>query len=465
MPRNRLALLPLLLSAAGCSLAPDYKPPQTSIPAAYKEVPEGWSEAAPADASDRGNWWAMFSDPVLDDLEARMEKASPSLAAAVARLDAAAAAARESRADLFPTISASGDIVRARTSGRRPGVSGPNEYNDIAVGGSLAYEIDLWGRVRNAVRASKAEAQASAADLAGVRLSLQASLANAYFQLRGLDAQAALLQQTVEANSRALDLTTTRHEGGIASAIDVNRAQSVLSSARAQISDVAQQRAATEHAIAALIGEVASSFSIASVEGLAQAPAVPSESPSVLLQRRPDIAAAERRIYAANAQIGVTRAAFFPTISLGLSGGWEATYGALFSTPASYWGLGPLSAVVDLFDAGRRAAKVRISRAQYDEAAADYRGVVVGAFRDVEDALAATKHLATQSKDSDDAAAASQRTLDLALTRYHDGASDYLEVVLAQTDALAAQRTAIQVHTARLQAAIDLVRALGGKPG
>ncbi len=463
MPRNRLALLPLLLPLAACSLAPAYAPPQTAVPAAYKDAPAGWAEAAPADASDRGNWWAMFDDPVLDDLEARMDKASPDLAAAVARLDAALAAARESRADLFPTVSAGADVIRGRTSARRPGATATSDYTDVDVGGALAYEIDLWGRVRNAERASRAEAQASSSDLASVRLSLQAALAGAYFQLRGLDAQATLLRQTVEANGRALDLTTTRHEGGIASGLDVNRAQTVLSAARAQISDVARQRAVTEHAIAALVGEVASSFSLAPVDGLAMAPANPPESPSTLLQRRPDVAAAERRMFAANAQIGVARAAFFPTVTLGASGGWEATSGALFSVPASFWGLGPLSAALDLFDGGRRAARVRISRAQYDEAAAGYRGTVLGAFRDVEDALAATTHLATQSRDSDDAAAAAQRTLDLALTRYHDGASDYLDVVVAQTSALDAQRTAIAVRTAQLQASVDVVRALGGK--
>jgi len=462
VPRNRLALLPLLVSVSACSMAPNYAPPQLAVPEAYKDVPAGWTTAAPADAASRGPWWAMFDDPVLTDLEARMDKASPDLTAAVARLDAAAAAARESRADLFPTVSASADGIRARPSARRPGVTATNEYTDVTLGGALGYELDLWGRVRNSVRAARGEAQASAADLESVRLSLQASLANAYFELRGLDAQAALLRQTVEANGRALELTSTRHDGGIASGLDVNRAQTVLSAARAQISDVARQRAITEHAIAALIGEVASSFTIAPVDGLAQAPAIPPGNPSTLLQRRPDVAAAERRLYAANAQIGVARAAFFPTVTLGLSGGWEASHGPLISTPSSFWGLGPLSAVVDLFDAGRRAARVKISRAQYEELAAGYRGTVLGAFRETEDALAATQHLATQSKDSDEAAAAAQRTLDLAQTRYHDGASDYLEVVIAQTSALDAQRAAIAVRTARLQTSIALVRALGG---
>jgi multidrug efflux system outer membrane protein len=443
-------------------MAPDYAPPQAAVPQAYKEVPPGWTLAAPADDASRGAWWSMFGDPVLDDLETRMDKASPTLAAAVARLDAALAAARESRADLFPTVSASADVIRARPSGRRPGVAATGEYTDTTLGAALGYELDLWGRVRNSVRADRAEAQASAADLESARLSLQAALAGAYFQLRGLDAQAALLRRTVEANGRALELTSTRHDGGIASGLDVNRAQTVLSTARAQISDVARQRAIAEHAIAALVGDVASGFTIAPVDGLAQAPALPPQSPSILLQRRPDVAAAERRLYAANARIGVARAAFFPTVTLGLSGGWEASHGPLISEPSSFWGLGPLAAVVDLFDGGRRAARVGISRAQYDELAANYRNTVLGAFREVEDALAAVTHLEIQSRDNDEAAAAAQRTLDLALTRYHDGASDYLEVVVAQTSALDARRAAIATRAARLQAAVDLVRALGG---
>ena len=457
-----LGALPALLALGACSLAPAYDPPRVAAPAAYKEAPQGWAQAAPGDTADRGHWWAVFNDPVLDDLEARMEKASPTLAAAVARRDAATAAARVAGADLFPTLSVSGDIERQRLSATRPLGTGVARYTDKTIGGSLDYEVDLWGRVRNAVKASKAQAQASESDLASARLSLQASLATAYFHLRGLDAQAALLDQTVEAYGRALDLTTTRHDGGIASGVDVSRAQTVLSDAKAQISDIAQQRAATEHAIAALIGEVASTFAIAPIDGLAQAPQVPLQSPAILLQRRPDVAAAERRVFAANAQIGVARAAFFPDIALGLSGGWQAVAGPLISTPSSFWSLGPLSAALDIFDGGRRAAKVKISRAQYDEAAADYRSAVLGAFRDAEDAIGDARHLAAQSQDNDDAAIAAQKTLDLALTRYHDGASDYLEVVTAQTAALSAQSEAIAVHAARLQAAVAMVRAFGG---
>lgn len=455
--------MPLLL--AGCSFAPAYTPPQTAAPATFKEAPQGWASATPRDSESRGLWWQTFGDPQLDALEDRLEKASPSLAAALARYDAALAAARVSQADLFPTLSASASGVRARTSGTRPNAVRPNTYTDFLIGGALDYEIDLWGRVRNSVAASRADAQASDADLANARLSLQAALADAYFQLRGLDAQAALLAQTVSANGRALELTTTRHDGGIASGLDVSRAQSVFSDARAQISDVARQRAVTEHAIAALIGELPSTFSIAPVDALATPPLLPGETPATLLQRRPDIAAAERRMAAANARIGVARAAFFPSISLGLSGGWEATHGPLISTPSSFWGLGPLAAAVDLFDSGRRKARVRMSRADYEEMSADYRGTVLAAFQDAEDAIAATRHLATQFTDADAAATASARTLDLALVRYRDGASDYLDVVTAQTGALAAQRAAITVRTRQWQAAVALVRAMGGNPG
>ncbi|MFT3978357.1 MAG: efflux transporter outer membrane subunit, partial [Sphingomonas bacterium] len=303
---------------------------------------------------------------------------------------------------------------------------------------------------------------ASAGDLASARLSLQAGVADAYARLRGLDAEADLLRRSVDAFSRAYELTATRHDGGIASGVDVNRAQTVLSNARAQISAVAAQRAATEHEIAALIGAVASDFSIAPRIQPPGKLEVIGSAPSTLLQRRPDVAAAERRMYAANARIGVARAAIFPTISLGLSGGWQTTGPSLLSTPSSFWGLGPISAIGALFDGGRRNAQVKQSRAQYELAAAGYRDTVLTAFRQVEDALASTRHLATQAVDQRAAATAAQRTSDLALTRYHDGAADYLEVVTAQTDALSAERALIAVETSRMRANIALVLALGG---
>lgn len=454
------ALLPGLL--AGCSMAPVYAPPAVAVPQDYKEV-AGWTAARPMDGAARGAWWAAYGDPVLDDLEKRAEQASPTLAAALARYDQALAVARVQRSDLLPTVTAGGDAARRRVSGNRfQGNGNAVTYDDFSVGAALEYELDLWGRIRNSVTAARADAQASEADLASARLSLQAAVADAYARLRGLDAQAVLLRQSVDAFSRAHELTATRHRGGIASGMDVNRAKTTLSNARAQISAVANERAATEHEIAALVGAVASDFSIAPQEKTLAVPAMPLATPSELLQRRPDIAAAERRMFGANARIGVARAAWFPTVTLGLDGGWETTHGDLLRTANSFWGLGPLSAVATLFDGGRRKAQVKLSRADYEEMAASYRSTVLTAFRDVEDAIAASRHLATQVVDQRDAADAAARTSRIAFSRYQDGASDYLEVVTAQTDALTAQRALIAVETDRVRASIALVKAIGG---
>ncbi|WP_375198074.1 efflux transporter outer membrane subunit [Sphingobium sp.] len=458
---RRVAAL-LLAGLAGCSMAPSYQPPATAVPQNFKEV-EGWTAAKPMDGASRGKWWEAFNDPVLNDLEARAEQASPTLAAALARYDQARAAARVENADLFPDIGVGASASKNRLSQGRPGSNGAvSRYEDYKVGASLAYELDLWGRIRNGLKAAQADAQASGADLASARLSLQAAVADAYARLRGLDAEAALLRQTVEAFDRAYRLTATRHDGGISSGIDVNRARTVLDNARAQISAVANERAATEHEIAALVGAVASDFAVPVQVRPLTAPALPAGAPSELLQRRPDIAAAERRMFAANARIGVARAAFFPTLTLGLSGGYETTHGELFSKPNSFWGLGPASAALALFDGGRRRAQVKMSRAEYEECSADYRETVLSAFRQVEDAIAANRLLADQAVDQRGAAMAAGRTSELALTRYRDGASDYLEVVTAQTDALDAQRALLAVETQRMRASIALVRALGG---
>lgn len=459
----RRALTALGLSVLGaCSMAPDYQPPQIAAPETYKEM-AGWTQATPMDAVPRGAWWSAFGDPVLDDLEARAEAASPTLAAALARYDQARAVARVEASDLIPTVSAGADGSRQRVSGNRfQGNGNAQTYNDYSVGATLDYELDLWGRIRNSVKAANADAQASEADLAAARLSLQASVADAYARLRGLDAQADLLHRTVEAFDRAYRLTDTRHEGGIASGIDVNRARTTLSNAKARISAVANERAATEHELAALTGAVAAGFAIAPKVQAFSVPAVPTGAPSELLQRRPDVAAAERRMFAMNARIGVARAAFFPSLTLGLSGGWQTTHGQLLSTPTSVWGLGPLAAALTLFDGGRRKAQVKLSRADYDEQAASYRDTVLGAFREVEDGIAALRYLSVQLVDQRDAAQAAQRTSDLAFTRYRDGASDYLEVVTAQTDALDAQSALLSAEFSRMRASIALVKALGG---
>jgi multidrug efflux system outer membrane protein len=459
------ALAPALALAA-CSLAPDYQRPTIAVPPVYKEVPEGWAAAQPAAGMSPAIWWQSFGDTTLDGLEARIEGANPSLAAAVARYDAALGQLGVSRADLFPEVDLGTDAQRARASVNSPtnstGQSKP--YNEYQVGASFSYEVDLFGRVRNSIRAGKAEAQASQADVAGVRLGLQTQLATIYFQMRGLDAREGLLIATVQAYQRAYDLTDARHSGGIASGLDTSRARTQLSSAKAELSDVHAQRATYEHAIAALVGEPASAFSIPADPHRIMPLAIPPGTPSTLLQRRPDIDAAERRVFEANARIGVARAALFPSLSLGGNGGFLTTGAALISKASSFWALGPAALALPLFDGGRRRSEVKVARANFDEAAANYKGTVLNAFKEVEDDLATGLDLTQEERDEADATAAAERTRDLALVRYRDGASDYLEVVTAQTAALDAERSLLDLHTRQLTTSVDTVRALGGAP-
>ncbi|HMI18270.1 MAG TPA: efflux transporter outer membrane subunit [Sphingomonas sp.] len=461
-PSKLIALALAATSLAGCSLAPVYHQPAVPTAASFKEVP-GWQPAGTA-VPPAGKWWQAFDDPTLSALEDRIEGANPSLAAAAARYAQARAQARVARADLFPEVDAQAGYGRSRESANRPFSPGTTQtFNDAAVGASLSYELDLFGRIANSVRAATAEAHASGSDLAAVRLGLQAQLATSYFDMRGLDARIVLLRQTVDAFGRASALTNDRHQGGVASGIDVSRADAQLASARSELDAVLADRANLEHAIAILLGESPSSFALAVADTNLAPPAIPAGLPSTLLERRPDIAAAERRVYAANARIGVARAAFFPTISLGAAGGYEATQGHnLLSASSGFWALGPIGAALTLFDGGARSAQVKISRAQFDEAAANYRSTVLTAFREVEDDIALGRQLAAQEQDQQHAVTAAERTRDLALIRYRDGASDYLEVVTAQTAALDAERTLLQIHARRLDVAADLVRALGG---
>jgi len=449
------------LVLAGCSLAPDYQRPAIAAPASYKEIGP-WQPAGTA-VLPAGTWWQAFNDPALDALEEKIEAGNFDLAAASARYQEALGAVRQARGDLFPQVGVAAGAERDRLSAARPlGQGRSATYNDVTLGASATWELDLFGRVRNEIAAGTANAKAAAFDVDGIRLGLQAQLAATYFDLRGLDARIVLLRQTVDSYQRAFDLTDTRHSGGIASGIDVSRAQNLLSTAKAELSAVAISRQQDEHAIAILIGEAPSGFSIPVADQQMVPPAIPVGVPSTLLERRPDIAAAERRVAAANAQIGVARAALFPTISLGGVGGFEATNGNLLSAPNAFWALGPLQAALSIFDGGRRAAGVKIARAQYDEAAANYRETVLTAFREVEDDLAAERFLVTQQKDQDDATRAAEKTRDLALTRYRDGAADYLEVTTAQTAALDAERALLEIRTRQLSTAVDLARAIGG---
>ncbi|MBS0334462.1 MAG: efflux transporter outer membrane subunit [Proteobacteria bacterium] len=459
------ALAATALALGACSLAPPYQPPATPVAAQFKEQGP-WTPAAPADAQPRGQWWAMFSDPVLDDLEARAEKASPTLAAAVAAYDQARALSDQARAGLIPEIDGAGLANRQQRSTNQPlRVGGPDEYTTNQLGASVAYEIDLWGRLRNIARGAGDRAQASEADLRSARLSLQADLADDYLTLRGYDAQIRLLSDTVAAYERAFELTQALHNGGNATGLDVARAQTQLSSAKAQLTDVTAQRALMEHAIAALVGESASAFSLAPTDQALPQPKVAVSAPSVLLQRRPDIAAAERRAAAANADIGVARAALFPSLALDASAGWQTAGGInLLQAPNIFWMVGPQLAGA-IFDGGRRAANVRASKAAFDQASANYRGVVLNAFRDVEDQMALANRLAIEARDASDAVTAARRTVDLANVRYKQGVATYLDVVTAQTAALTAEQTQIQLTTRRLQASVNLTRALGGAWG
>ena len=455
-----------LMLLSGCSFAPAQHPVAVATPPHFDAIPPSWSEAAPADGAARGPWWHAFGDPVLDDLETRAEAASPTLAAALARRDEARAVLGQSKAALVPEIDGLASAEREREAVDRPLSTGSAAtYNVYTVGPQLSYEVDLWGHVRNAVAASRSEARATEADLASVRLSLQAAVADAYARLRGLDAESDLLTRTVDAYTRAFDLTRRRHDGGVASGLDENRAMTVLGNARALAVDVANQRTTTEHELAALVGVPASGFHVAPVNHVVAAPGVPVGTPSTLLQRRPDIAAAERRVAEANSRIGVAHAALFPTVTLGLAGGFQSTGPALLSAPNTYWALGPVGLDLPLFDGGRRRAALRQARAQFDEVTANYRTTVIGAFRDVEDALAAARDLAREADEQKKAVKAAETTSQLSFTRYREGAADYLEVVTAQTDALTAERTLLAVETRRAQASVAIVRALGGPVG
>ena len=458
------AAAPLLLGAAlaGCSLAPAYAPLTMATPPSYKETGP-WTPADPADAAPRGDWWTVYGDQTLNGLERRIEDGNPDLAIALARYDEARALAAQARAALVPELDATGSATSNRQSAARPlRLGGVSQYDNDIAGGTVSYEFDLWGRVRNMVAAGRAEAQASQADVASVRLSLQAQLADAYLNLRGLDSQTKLLADTTDAYTRALKLTQAQHDGGAVAGLDVGRAETQLNTARAQQVDIVAQRALVEHEIAILVGQTPSTFSIAPLALMLEPPAIPVAAPSLLLQRRPDIAAAERRAAAANAQVGVARAALYPSITLDATGGLQTAGGvSLLQAANSWWTLGP-NINLPLFDGGRRKAAVRQARDQFDEASASYRSTVLTAFQQVEDNLALCNKLADEGQAEAEAVQAASRTEALAMIQYKMGATTYLDVVTAQTADLEAQRAALMIATRRLQASVDLVRALGG---
>ena len=457
------AALMLASTLAGCSFAPAYHPPITPAPVAFKEA-AGWTEAKPADLAARGPWWALYGDATLDGLEIRIDRDNPTLAGALGRYDEATAYLAQARAGLFPQIGVSTDVDRDRQSDNRPlrGTGQPDTYGAASIGGSVSYELDLWGRLRNSVAAGRAEAQASADDLAAIRLSLESELATSYMALRGYDAQRALLSATVDAYAKADAMTERRFQGGIASGIDTGRSGTQLAEAQAQLADVEAARALTEHAIASLVGTPASSFAITPAVVALTLPSVPIVLPSTLLERRPDVAAAERRMAAANSEIGVAKAAFYPSISLGGQGGFQdAGLPSLFTAPNIFWSIGP-SAVLSLFDGGRKRAQLAVARAAWTQATATYRGQVLQAFQDVEDNLAQLHHLGDEAQAEDRAVTQAGQTERLSLNRYVKGAVTYLDVVTAQTTALRTRRVALDLSTRRLQASVGLIRATGG---
>ena len=465
-PKMLLCALSAASTLAACSLAPPYRTPVTAPPAAsYKEA-AGWKPAEPADDQPRGPWWNVFHDSQLDTLEAQVTTSNQNLKAAFARLEQARAQMRYVRADYLPTVTASAGASRTRTSINAPQYSTakPATQNNLLLESDFSYELDVFGRVRNSVAAARATAQASEADLAVVDLSMHSELALDYFTLRSEDTQQSLLDRTVTDYIQALELTQNLYKGGAVPLADVAQAQAQLETARTQAEDVRLRRAQTEHAIAVLVDQQASSFHL-DPQPLAPdmtPPPIDPGLPSQLLERRPDVAGAERRVASANASIGVARAAYFPVFSLAGGVGYESTHGfSLVDAPSALWALGT-SAVMTIFDGGRRHAQTDQARAAYDEQVANYRTTVSTAYSEVEDWLVALRQLERESTSESAAVAATATELEQANYRYKAGAATYLEVVIAENASLAAQLSAADIEVRRMNASVLLVKALGG---
>jgi NodT family efflux transporter outer membrane factor (OMF) lipoprotein len=453
----------LMLCFSGCTVGPKYRRPAAEVPPAYKEVGD-WKPAQPNDQNLGGNWWEIFHDPQLNALEAQVNVSNQNLKAAEAQYTQARALLRYQRADFFPTIDAGASATRNRISNHRPAstVSNGVTYSDFQIPFELSYQIDVWGRVRRTVEAYRDQAQASAADLAAVNLSMHAQLALDYFQARTLDAEEQLLNSTVSQYEQALELIKSRFAGGIASDVEVQQAETQLETTRAQAIDVGVARAQYEHAVAVLIGKPPASFSLAPLPLTTPPPVISVGLPSDLLERRPDIASAERQMAAANAQIGVAKAAYFPNISLGATGGFESSaITTLISGPSVLWSAGP-SALFTVFDVGRRRAASDQAIAGYNQTVANYRQTVLTGFQQVEDNVAALRILEHEAQVQDTAVTASQKYLELATTRYEGGVTSYLEVTTAQGAALSDEVTAVNILGRRMVAAVTLVQALGG---
>jgi NodT family efflux transporter outer membrane factor (OMF) lipoprotein len=456
---SRLLVLATVLAVAGCMVGPDYVRPTAPTPSSYKEA-DGWKLAQPGDDLPKGAWWEAYGDPELDALMKQVDVSNQTLAAAEARVRQANAGTAAARAALYPFVGFNAGAVRNNSQSNTSGRSANSAYNLEL---SASWEPDLWGGIRRNIESAGAGAQASAADLANARLSVQATLAQNYLLMRVQDAQIALLRDTVTAYDRSLTLTRNQYAAGIVARGDVTQAEAQLKSTQAQVLDAQLSRAQLEHGIAVLVGKPPSELSLAPRPALTPVyPDVPLAVPSTLLERRPDIAAAERRTASANAQIGVAQAAFFPNITLTASGGLQSSViGSLLSLPSRYWALGAALAQ-PIFDAGLRSAQKEQAIASYDETVATYRQTVLTGFQEVEDNLAALSLLAQEASVQDEAVAAARQSATIAMNQYRAGTASYLAVVVLQANALSSERTALALTARRLAASVGLVKALGG---
>ena len=445
------ALASVVLS--GCVLGPDYQRPDSSVPVEFRHTP-GWKVAQPSELSSSVSWWSLYQDASLADLLKQLDTSNQNLRAAEAAWREARALVGGSRSALYPN--ATGQVGTSRTGNDQ----GVNKSNEVALG--LSWQLDIWGQVRRQVEASEANAQASAAEWAGVRLSQQSELVQNYLQLRVIDEQMRLLDATVKAYQRSLQLTENRYKAGVVTRADVSQALTQLKNTQAQRLDLDWQRARYEHAIALLVGSTPNAVQVASVETLPQLPVLPIDVPSALLERRPDIAVAERQVMAANAEIGVAETAYFPDLTLSASGGYRGSNLAdWISMPNRFWSIGPQFAMT-LFDAGLRRSKVEQAEARYDQHVARYRQTTLQAIGEVEDALVQLNVLAEEIQVQREALAASQDTLRLTENQYQAGMVDYLAVTNAQTIALNSQRTLLNLLGTQLTASVQLISALGG---
>ncbi|MGE5384302.1 MAG: efflux transporter outer membrane subunit [Betaproteobacteria bacterium] len=460
----RIALSLALLTLAGCAVGPDYERPAVAVPTAFKEAGD-WKVAEPKDEAPRGKWWEIYGDAQLNALVEQVAISNQNVRAAEAQYRQAVAALDATRAGLWPTLTANVSASRGQgatgtASGTTTGGGPVRETDRVSLG--VGWEADVWGRIRRGIESGQASAQAGVADLQGALLSAQATLVQVYIQLRVSDAQRRLLDRNVVAYQRSLEITRNRYEAGVAGRVDVAQAETQLKSLQAQVLDVQLQRAQLEHAIAALIGKTPAEFSLAASDNIPTLPQVPPALPSALLERRPDVAAAERRAAAANAEIGVAQAAFFPALTLSASGGYQnSSWAHLLSLPNRFWSIGPALALT-LFDAGARSARKEEAVAGYDRAVATYRQTVLTAFQEVEDNLVALRLLADTDQIQRAAAASAAEALQLTENQYRAGTVSYLNVVSTQAASLSAERSLIDVTGRRLLASAALQKALGG---